>query len=62
MKGWRFVFLQAVVSPAEIPVEMNAFKSQQHRWAGLHPDLQEAAAEDPGLDLPCPSRWSRLFT
>jgi cellulose synthase/poly-beta-1,6-N-acetylglucosamine synthase-like glycosyltransferase len=33
MKGWRFVFLQDVISPAEIPVEMNAFKSQQHRWA-----------------------------
>ena len=33
MKGWRFVFLQDVVSPAELPVEMNAFKSQQHRWA-----------------------------
>jgi cellulose synthase/poly-beta-1,6-N-acetylglucosamine synthase-like glycosyltransferase len=33
MKGWRFVFLRDVVSPAEVPVEMNAFKSQQHRWA-----------------------------
>ncbi len=33
MQGWRFVFVQDVVSPAEIPVEMNAFKSQQHRWA-----------------------------
>ncbi len=33
MRGWRFVFLQDVVSMAEIPVEMNAFKSQQHRWA-----------------------------
>jgi len=33
LKGWRFVFVQDVVSPAEIPVEMNAFKSQQHRWA-----------------------------
>ena len=33
MKGWRFVYLQDVVCPAEIPVEMNAFKSQQHRWA-----------------------------
>ena len=50
MKGWRFVYLQDVVSPAEIPVEMNAFKSQQHRWAkGSHPDLQEAAAAHPGL-------------
>ena len=33
MKGWRFVYLQDVVSPAEIPVEMNAFKGQQFRWA-----------------------------
>jgi cellulose synthase/poly-beta-1,6-N-acetylglucosamine synthase-like glycosyltransferase len=33
MKGWRFVFLPDVTSPAEIPVEMNAFKSQQFRWA-----------------------------
>jgi cellulose synthase/poly-beta-1,6-N-acetylglucosamine synthase-like glycosyltransferase len=31
--GWRFVFLADVVSPAEVPVEMNSFKSQQHRWA-----------------------------
>ena len=31
--GWRFVFLPDVVSPAEVPVEMNSFKSQQHRWA-----------------------------
>ena len=33
LKGWRFVFLPDVVSPAEVPVEMNSFKSQQHRWA-----------------------------
>ena len=33
MEGWRFVFLPDVVAPAELPVEMNAFKSQQHRWA-----------------------------
>ncbi len=33
LAGWRFVFLPEVVSPAEIPLEMNAFKSQQHRWA-----------------------------
>ena len=31
--GWRFVFLPDVVAPAEVPVEMNSFKSQQHRWA-----------------------------
>jgi cellulose synthase/poly-beta-1,6-N-acetylglucosamine synthase-like glycosyltransferase len=33
LAGWRFVFLPDVVSPAEVPVEMNGFKSQQHRWA-----------------------------
>ena len=33
LRGWQFVFLQDLVSPAEVPVEMNAFKSQQHRWA-----------------------------
>jgi cellulose synthase/poly-beta-1,6-N-acetylglucosamine synthase-like glycosyltransferase len=33
LKGWKFVFLPEVISPAEVPVDMNAFKSQQHRWA-----------------------------
>jgi cellulose synthase/poly-beta-1,6-N-acetylglucosamine synthase-like glycosyltransferase len=33
LRGWRFVYLQDLVAPAEVPVEMNAFKSQQHRWA-----------------------------
>ena len=33
LRGWKFVFLPNLVSPAELPVEMNSFKSQQHRWA-----------------------------
>jgi cellulose synthase/poly-beta-1,6-N-acetylglucosamine synthase-like glycosyltransferase len=33
LRGWQFVFLPDHVAPAELPVEMNAFKSQQHRWA-----------------------------
>src|SRR6476619_4563673 len=33
LRGWRFVFLADLIAPAEVPVEMNAFKSQQHRWA-----------------------------
>jgi cellulose synthase/poly-beta-1,6-N-acetylglucosamine synthase-like glycosyltransferase len=33
LAGWKFVYLPDVVSPAEVPVEMNAFKSQQARWA-----------------------------
>jgi cellulose synthase/poly-beta-1,6-N-acetylglucosamine synthase-like glycosyltransferase len=33
MRGWKFLFLSDEVSPAELPVEMAAFKTQQHRWA-----------------------------
>jgi cellulose synthase/poly-beta-1,6-N-acetylglucosamine synthase-like glycosyltransferase len=33
LKGWKFVFLPDLIAPAEVPVEMNSFKSQQHRWA-----------------------------
>ncbi len=31
--GWRFKYLQDVVCPAELPIEMTAFKTQQARWA-----------------------------
>jgi len=33
MKGWKFVFLPELSVPAELPVEINSFKSQQCRWA-----------------------------
>ena len=33
LRGWRFVYTPDLVSPAELPVEMNAFKTQQQRWA-----------------------------
>jgi cellulose synthase/poly-beta-1,6-N-acetylglucosamine synthase-like glycosyltransferase len=32
LQGWKFVFLADLVTPAELPVDMNGFKSQQHRW------------------------------
>lgn len=32
LAGWKFVFLSDIVTPAELPVDMNGFKSQQHRW------------------------------
>ena len=32
LAGWRFLFLSDVEVPGEIPVEINGFKSQQHRW------------------------------
>jgi len=33
MVGWRFKYLQDVECPAELPIEMTAFKTQQARWA-----------------------------
>ena len=32
LAGWKFVYLKDLVVPAELPVDMNGFKSQQHRW------------------------------
>jgi cellulose synthase/poly-beta-1,6-N-acetylglucosamine synthase-like glycosyltransferase len=33
LKGWKFLYLQDVECPAELPIEMTAFKTQQARWA-----------------------------
>lgn len=33
MRGWRFVFLDQVAVPAELPETLAAFKQQQARWA-----------------------------
>ena len=33
LKGWKFKYLQDVECPAELPIEMTAFKTQQARWA-----------------------------
>ncbi len=33
MKGWRCLFLEDIVVDAELPVQMNAAKRQQFRWA-----------------------------
>ena len=33
LAGWKLKFVSDVVCPAEVPVTINAFKSQQHRWA-----------------------------
>lgn len=32
LAGWQFLFLKDLVTPAELPVDMNGFRSQQHRW------------------------------
>jgi cellulose synthase/poly-beta-1,6-N-acetylglucosamine synthase-like glycosyltransferase len=32
LRGWKFIFLADIVTPAELPVDIDGFKSQQHRW------------------------------
>jgi len=32
LNGWKFIFLNKVETPAELPVDMDGFKNQQHRW------------------------------
>lgn len=33
IKGWKMVYLNDIECAGELPANMNAFKSQQHRWA-----------------------------
>ena len=30
--GWQFIYLTGVSTPAEVPVDIRDFKTQQHRW------------------------------
>ncbi|WP_304066064.1 cellulose synthase family protein [Pedobacter glucosidilyticus] len=32
LKGWKFKYVEDFSTPAELPMELNAYKSQQHRW------------------------------
>ena len=62
LKGWQFVYLHDVVSPAELPVEMNSFKSQQFRWA--KGAIQVARKLLPTIlrsDLPSRVKWEAFF-
>jgi cellulose synthase/poly-beta-1,6-N-acetylglucosamine synthase-like glycosyltransferase len=33
LHGWRIRYLPHIITPAELPVHINAFKRQQYRWA-----------------------------
>jgi len=32
LRGWKFIFLNDVTSPAELPADINSLKTQQFRW------------------------------
>jgi cellulose synthase/poly-beta-1,6-N-acetylglucosamine synthase-like glycosyltransferase len=58
LKGWKFKYLQDVECPAELPIEMTAFKTQQARWAkGL---IQVGKKSLPGILRSNISRHQKL--
>jgi len=62
--GWKFVYLQDVECPAELPVEMTAFKTQQARWAkGLIQTSKKILPRVLASDVPRPVKveaWYHL--
>lgn len=56
LRGWTFVYRQDISSPAELPVAMNAMKSQQYRWmkgaAECARKLFVKVLRTPGVSLP----------
>jgi hypothetical protein len=62
LRGWRFVFLPDVVVPAELPVEVNGFKSQQRRWArGAIQTSRKLLPRILTADLPRPVQAEAVF-
>jgi cellulose synthase/poly-beta-1,6-N-acetylglucosamine synthase-like glycosyltransferase len=62
LRGWKFLFVPDVVVPAEVPVEMNSFKSQQHRWAkGSIQTCRKLLPRILASDLPLPVKAEAFF-
>jgi len=62
LKGWHCVYLPNLAVPAELPMEMNAFKSQQFRWA--KGSSQVAKLLLPSIlraDLPSHVKWEAFL-
>jgi len=62
LRGWRFLYLQDVECPSELPVEMNAFKAQQARWAkGLMQTAKKILPRVLRADLPIGIKSEAFF-
>jgi glycosyltransferase involved in cell wall biosynthesis len=33
LRGWKFIYREDIVTPAELPEDVSAFRAQQYRWA-----------------------------
>jgi len=62
LRGWHFVYLPEIDCPSELPVEMNAFKSQQARWAkGLMQTAKKILPRMMRADLPSAVKAEAVF-
>jgi len=62
LRGWKFKFLKNVTSPAELPSEINALKTQQFRWT--KGAIETARKMLPAVwksDLPFKIKWHSTF-
>ena len=62
MRDWRCVYLPEIQVPAELPMEMNSFKSQQFRWAkGSSQVARQLLPSILRADLPAYIKWEAFF-
>ena len=62
LRGWHFTYLPEIDCPSELPVEMNAFKSQQARWAkGLMQTAKKILPRVLRSDLPTKVKAEAIF-
>ncbi|MBA4141091.1 MAG: glycosyltransferase [Segetibacter sp.] len=62
LKGWKFIYLEDVVTPAELPPLVSAFKTQQYRWAKGGAETARKNLKKVLLShLPLSVRWHGLF-
>jgi len=62
LRGWRFLYLPDIDCPSELPVEMNAFKSQQARWAkGLMQTAKKILPRVLSADIPGAVKTEAVF-
>ncbi len=62
MNGWKFVYDPRIECPSELPVEMNAFKLQQARWAkGLIQNARKLLPQIWASDLPLRVKSEAFF-
>ena len=62
IKGWQCIYLPDIRVPAELPMEMNSFKSQQFRWAkGSSQVAKLMLSSITRADLPAYIKWEAFF-